>query len=218
MTEKLVIIGAGGFAREASLLVEEINENGSGEKRWQLLGFIDEDEAKWGLNHRGYPVLGGWSALEAMPADVKVICVVGEPAAKKKLVAKALQEGRQFAALIHPDVSLGRDLKVGQGVVINKGVLLTVDIAIGDHVSINPGCGIGHDAEIGAYTTLMWRVNISGNVTVEEGCLIGTGATILQGRTIGAWSTVGAGAVVTSDLPSHCIALGIPAKVRSGEH
>jgi len=140
MTEKLVIIGAGGFAREASLLVEEINESSSGEKRWQLLGFIDEDEDKWGLNLRGYPVLGGWSALEAMPADVKVICVVGEPAAKKKLVAKALQEGRQFPALIHPDVSLGRDLKVGQGVLINKGVLLTVDIAIGDHVSINPGC------------------------------------------------------------------------------
>jgi sugar O-acyltransferase (sialic acid O-acetyltransferase NeuD family) len=215
MTEQLVVFGAGGFGREASLLVEEINQ-AEGEK-WRFLGFIDEDRALWGKALRGYFVLGGWEALAELPRDVKMICVVGEPAAKRKLVEKASAEGINFATLIHPEVNLAKDVKVGRGVLINKGCLLTANIIIGDHVSVNPGCGIGHDAVIGAFTTLMWRVNISGNVKIGEGSLLGTGATVLQGLTVGAGTTIGAGAVVTKDLPENCTAVGVPARVVKGE-
>jgi sugar O-acyltransferase (sialic acid O-acetyltransferase NeuD family) len=215
VTEQLVIVGAGGFGREVSLLVEEINQ-AAGE-RWRFLGFIDEYQALWGKALRGYHVLGGWEALAELPQDVKVICVVGEPTLKRKLVEKALAMGRDFATLIHPEVKLAVDVEVGRGVLINKGCLLTTNISIGEHVSINPGCGLGHDAVIGAFTTLMWRVNISGNVKIGEGCLLGTGATVLQGLNVGAGSIVGAGAVVTKDIPKSCTAVGIPAKVIKGE-
>lgn len=208
----LIIIGAGGFAREASVLIEEINKIDNGRKKWKLLGFVDEDEAKWGLRLRGYPVLGGWEALAELPQEVVVICVIGDPEAKKKLVTTAGQ-GRQFATLIHPDVVLAEDIKVGKGVLINKGCLLTTEITIGDHASINPGCGIGHNAVIGDFTTLMWRVNVSGAAEIGEGCLLGSGAIVLQQKRIGSWSTVGAGAVVTADLPAGCTAVGIPATV-----
>lgn len=211
MAEDLVILGAGGFAREASFLVEEINKSSSQVKRWNLLGYIDEDESKLGLKLRGYPVLGGWQALATLPASVKVICVVADPGAKQKMIRTASDQGRHFATLIHPDINLAEDVEVGGGVLINKGSLLTVNIQLGDHVSINPGCGIGHDAAVGDFTTLMWRVNVSGNVKIESGCLVGSGATILQGKTVGAWSTVGAGAVVTKDVPSKCTVAGIPA-------
>lgn len=209
----LIIIGAGGFAREASLLVEEINNSSPGKNEWNLLGFIDEDHSKWGMELRGYPVLGGWAVLAKLPAEVSAICVVGEPAAKKKLVDLAGEQGRQFANLIHPHVEMACDISIGKGILINKGCLLTVNLKIGDHVLVNPGCGIGHDAVIGAYTTLMWRVNISGTVNVGKGCLIGTGAVILQGKSIGDGATVGAGAVVTDDLPTNCTAVGVPARV-----
>jgi acetyltransferase EpsM len=59
----------------------------------------------------------------------------------------------------------------------------------------------------------MWHVNISGSVEIAEGCLLGTKATVLQGKKIGSWTTVGAGTVVTRDLPANCTAVGIPAKV-----
>lgn len=211
MSKDLVIIGAGGFGREASLLVEEINR-WKGRNVWGLLGFIDEDQAKWGLELRGYPVLGGWDALDKLPPDVAVICVVGDPASKSKLVRMAEARYREFATLVHHSVELAADLKVGRGVLINKGCLLTTNITVGDHVSINPGCGIGHDAVIEALSTLMWRVNISGAVRVGQGCMIGTGATVLQGLKIGENSTVGAGAVVTGDLPAGSRVAGVPAK------
>jgi sugar O-acyltransferase (sialic acid O-acetyltransferase NeuD family) len=215
MAEQIIIFGAGGFGREASRLVEEINQaNGV---IWRLLGFIDEDQALWGKVLRGYPVLGGWEALAELPQDVKITCVVGEPAAKRKLVKKALAMGRDFATLIHPEVKLAGDVEVGRGVLINEGCLLTTNISIGDHVSINPGCGIGHDAVLRAFTTLMWRVNISGNVKIGEACLLGTGATVLQGLKVGAGTIIGAGAVVTKDLPENCTAVGVPARIVKGE-
>jgi len=210
---ELVIIGAGGFGLEASLLVEEINEKSSSDQAWNLLGFIDEATEKWNMKYRGYPVLGGWEALARLPEDVSVICVVADPKIKRKMVEEAQGLGRPFATLIHPDVTIAKDVSVGKGVLINKGCLLTTSIKIGDYVLINPGCGIGHDAEIGSFTTMMWRVNISGAVKVGEGCMVGTGVIILQGVVIGDCSTVGAGAVVTKDLPDNCTAFGVPAQV-----
>ncbi len=209
--QKLVIIGAGGFAREASLLVEEINR-WKGRSEWGLLGYVDEDMAKWGLVMRGYPVLGGWEALDKLPQDVAVICVVGDPVGKRKLADIAGERGRKFANLIHPAVEPADDVRLGRGVLINKGCILTTNIVIGDHVSINPGCGIGHDVAIGAYSTLMWRVNISGNVIIGEGCLLGTGTTVLQKKIIGDDCTIGAGAVVTKDVTAGCTVVGVPAR------
>ena len=212
VNNKLVIIGAGGFGREASLLVEEINEQGLAEKL-NLAGFIDEENDLAGQNLRGYPVLGSCEALTALANDCRAICVVGDPSAKRKLVKQAKKLQVAFINLVHPSVELAQDVTLGCGVLINKGCLLTINISIGEHVSINPGCSIGHDSIIGSYSTLMWRVNISGNVQIGEGCLIGSGATVLQGLKIGRGVTIGAGAVVTKDLPDGCTAVGVPAQL-----
>jgi sugar O-acyltransferase (sialic acid O-acetyltransferase NeuD family) len=212
MVRELVILGAGGFGREASLLVEQINA-AAGIVEFKLLGFIDSDRSKWGLTHRGYSVLGDMNLFKQPEFKPEVICVIAEPQIKQRIVENVPLE-LCYANLIHPDVQYSAaDVRVGEGVLINKGCLLTTNIRIGNHVSINPGCGIGHDVVIGDYTTLMWRVNLSGNVTVGEGCLIGSGATVLQGLTIGSGVTVGAGAVVTKDLPDGCTAVGVPARV-----
>ncbi len=211
--KEIVILGAGGFAREASLLIEEINENLTSLDKWKLLGFIDEDQTKWGLNLRGYPVLGGWEALVKISDQVQVIGAVGNPEAKRHMIEMAEAQSREFATLIHPEISLSDDVNIGKGSLINKGCIFTTNISVGSHVSVNPGCGIGHDTFVDNYTTLMWHVNISGMVIVGKGCLLGTGSTILQGKKVGDWSIVGAGAVVTRDLPPGCTAVGVPAKV-----
>ncbi|HOJ85133.1 MAG TPA: DapH/DapD/GlmU-related protein, partial [Bacillota bacterium] len=47
---------------------------------------------------------------------------------------------------------------------------------------------------------------------IKEGCLIGTNSALIEGISIGEWSIIGAGAVVTKDIPPHCTAVGVPAK------
>ena len=209
----LAIIGAGGLAREASLLLEEINNSLPHGDGWRLLGFIDEDRAKWQRHLRGYPVLGGMEALAGLPDDVAVICAVAEPWIKRRLVGLAEEQGRTFTSLMAPGTAPPGEVAIGCGVLVGKGCLLTTNIRLGDHVTLNPGCAIGHDASIGAFTTMMWRVNISGAVTIGEGCSLGTATTVLQGLRMGRGCVTGAGAVVIRELPDDCTAVGVPAQV-----
>jgi acetyltransferase-like isoleucine patch superfamily enzyme len=54
-------------------------------------------------------------------------------------------------------------------------------------------------------------------IVLKRGCYIGAGAIILHGITIGEEAIIGAGAVVTRDVPAHCTAVGVPARVTSQE-
>lgn len=73
-------------------------------------------------------------------------------------------------------------------------------------------CTVGHDTLIENYSSFMPSVNISGEVHIQEGVYIGTGAKIINQLEIGQYTIVGAGAVVSKSLPEHCTAVGIPAK------
>jgi sugar O-acyltransferase (sialic acid O-acetyltransferase NeuD family) len=103
-------------------------------------------------------------------------------------------------------------VELGCGNIICAGTIITVNIKIGNHVIINLDCTVGHDTVINDYVTCAPSVNISGQVEIEEGCDIGTNAAIIQGKKIGKWSIIGAGAVVSRDIPPGCTAVGVPAK------
>ena len=60
---------------------------------------------------------------------------------------------------------------------------------------------------------LLWNVNISGNDRIGEGVMFGSGSTIIQGKNVGMAAIIGAGAVVTKDIPAGATVVGIPAKV-----
>jgi acetyltransferase-like isoleucine patch superfamily enzyme len=56
-------------------------------------------------------------------------------------------------------------------------------------------------------------VRTGGEVTVGEGTFVGIGATVIPGRALGDWSTVGAGSLVSKDIPAGVTAVGVPARV-----
>ena len=51
-----------------------------------------------------------------------------------------------------------------------------------------------------------------GDVEIKEGVYLGTGVITIQNISIGKYSVIGAGAVVTKDIPDNCVAVGIPAR------
>jgi acetyltransferase-like isoleucine patch superfamily enzyme len=91
--------------------------------------------------------------------------------------------------------------------------VLTNNISIGEHTHVNRCTTIGHDCVVGSFVHLAPGVVLSGNVTVEDGCDIGTRAAIIQGLRVGHDTIVGAGATVLRDLPANVTAVGVPAKV-----
>ena len=104
-------------------------------------------------------------------------------------------------------------MTIGEGTIIYEGAILTANIEIGNHVIISPKCGVGPDSIIKDYVSLLWNVNVSGNDIIEEGVMMGSGSTVIQGKKIGKGSNIGAGAVVIEDVDSFSTAIGVPAKV-----
>lgn len=125
---------------------------------------------------------------------------------------------------------IGRDCVLGKGVYIDAGVRVGDNVKIQNGVSVYSGvtledgvfCGPGsvftNDKEPRAVNpdgslkgSGDWAV---GRTLVRYGASIGANATIVCGVTIGRWAMVGAGAVVTRDVPDHGLVLGNPARLR----
>lgn len=209
-SEDVVIFGTGGFAREVHQIIIDLNLDG---RRFNLLGFLDEDQSKHGSDIHGLEVFGNEQWLKNRKS-VGVIIGIGNTTAKKHVVERLNDSGLfSFPVLIHPRAWIGRGIDIGQGTVICCGARATTDIRIGAFSTLNLNCTIGHDAILGDYSTVAPSANVSGNVLVGEGCDLGTGCSIIQGVKIGAWTIIGAGAVVVRDLPVRVVATGVPARV-----
>ena len=206
----LIIIVVGGVGREAALIAEEINEQKS---QWNILGFVDDNEDVQNTYINGYPVLGKCDYLQNYDKEVYVVCAISNYKVKKRIISKLRANSSiKFATLIHPSVNLNKHIKIGEGCIVYQNVIMTVNIEIGDHVIISPKCGIGHDSVIDNYVTLLWNVNVSGNVKIKEGATMGSGSTVIQGLTIGEGSFVGAGACVIRDVEDNKTAVGVPTR------
>lgn len=204
----LIIIGAGGFGKEAAWLVERINAHLS---QWNLIGFVDDDISKHSRLINGYKVLGGCEKIKDYP-QAFVVCCIANTVVRKAIIEKISPYKNAFATLIDPAAIVCSKSKIGAGSVVCAGSVISVDIKIGSHNIIDVNSTVGHDATLFDYVTLYPSVNVSGNTVLGEGCEIGTGTQIIQGVKIGQRAIVGAGAVVNKDLPADCTAVGVPAK------
>jgi len=84
-------------------------------------------------------------------------------------------------------------------------------VHIGARTLISTGCSIASITHSEQLATRTW--GIESPVTIGSDCWLGTGAIILPGVNIGDGSIIGAGAVVTKDIPPGCLAVGVPARV-----
>lgn len=203
----VVIIGAGGFAREVAWLIEEINKKN---EQWNILGFIDDNSGNIGKSLNGYKIIGNTDYLNEMNKNIYAVIAIGNGKTRKKIVEKLKK--RKFGILIHPNVSISNSISIGEGSIICSGNILTVNISIGKHVIINLDCTIGHDAVIKNFSTFLPGTNLSGETIVEECSTLGTGSTVIQGIKIGKNVMVGAGAVVIRDIIDDSTAVGNPAR------
>lgn len=101
------------------------------------------------------------------------------------------------------------DVIIGTSVTIKSGVYLWDGTRIEDRVFIGPNATFSNDP---FPRSKVYHKAFKG-ITVKQGASIGANATLLPGITIGANSMVGAGAVVTQDVPEHAVVVGNPAKI-----
>lgn len=205
---KLVCLGA-----KNPHTIKIVNAVKNVNRKFQFLGFIDNDRKKWGTEFYNYPVFGGMDKVKELTSQGAVFCnlITGSTKTRFETTKTLLEKGANLANLIHPSVDMDM-VSIGTGNYIQEGVKIQAAVKIGNNSSIHQGSLIPHECSIGDSVFIAHGVTLSGEVVIEDGAFIGAGAIILPKVTVGKWAIVGAGSLVTKDVASDTVVVGVPAK------
>jgi len=201
---KIVLIGAGGHGRDVLDCARVYGAN--------IIGFLDEDPSLHSKLVNGLRVFGSIEWL-LDNRDTFSTLAVGNPKVKTRL-ANFLESNCLPVAspIIHPNAYVSGDAKIERGTVILAGSVLQPQVNVGRHVYISTLSTLGHDVVVGDFVSAHPGVQVGGETQIDTGCFVGMGAKILPMLKIGAWSVIGAGAVVTKSVPSGETWGGVPAR------
>jgi len=205
----VLILGAGGHAQVVAdilFLMQKTNANVN------PIGYLDDNPTLVGKCLMGLPVLGEIARLSDIPHD-GVVVAIGCNATRQRLFEAWKAEGECFIVARHPSAIVAPDVQIGPGSVICAGVVINPVSVIGANVILNTGCTVDHHNCIGDHVHIAPGVHLGGAVRVGDGALIGIGAVVIPQRLVGAGCTIGAGSVVTKNIPAQSTAVGVPARV-----
>ncbi len=206
---RILIIGAGGHAQVVADILLRMFDQSSG---LEPIGYLDDNPALIGQSRLGLPIVGTISQLSQINHDA-VIIAIGHNAMRARLYKQFQHQGECFAIACHPRAIVAPDVTLGPGSVICAGVVVNPGSVIGQNVILNTSCSVDHHNRIDDHAHIAPGVHLGGDVQIGEGALIGISATVMPQRRVGAWSTVGAGALVHKDIASQMTAIGVPARI-----
>lgn len=207
----IVIYGAGGFGREIACLLNLSNEK---TPEWNIIGFLDDNEAILGTKNKYGRVLGGGEWLNHYDKPLAVAIAVGNPAAVTAIVAKINNPNISFPNIYAPSVTFldKESLEIGQGNIFCTNCFISCNVKIGNFNLFNGYIPIGHDAKIGDCNVVMPSCNISGGVEIGNGNFFGVQSVVLQYIRIGNDIRIGANSVIMRKTKDGFLYIGNPAK------
>ncbi len=214
-SEDVVVYGTGGTARD---ILETLEAANADKRRWNILGFLDDNQALHGKDILGYPVLGGGEALATQQSLRSVKIVLGMGNERSLLIRKTVRArlgltADRFPVVIHPSAQVSRRSRIGEGSAFLSGSFCSNEAIVGRHVLVLQNTIIGHDSVVGDYASFSANISTGGGFQIGEGSYVGLGVSILPGTRIGAGSRLGMGAVVIRDVPDGVTVVGNPARI-----
>lgn len=209
MKRNLVIIGAGGLAREVYDFFMELSCNRADDSVFK--GFLSDGPSD--VEDLGYPKV--ISAVADYIPDVNdvFLCGIGNLSHRFNTVQMIKERGGVFINLIHPKAIISPSVKLGEGIIVKAFCILDSNVSIGSYSYVQSSVIMGHDVQIGEFCQINSFSFIAGNVHVGNNCSINAGARIIQGLKIGSGATVGMGSVVLRKVKPNTTVFGNPAKL-----
>ncbi len=201
MSNTIVILGSGGFAREAYFHLRDAGISSV---------FFDTHSSR-------ESVVIAEQEVEVVKKPMQIlnhrfIACIGDPKARQAAVRDALEAGLKPApTFIHPK-AITYDVQFGVGGIVTPFCIITTHVKIGNYALINWHTSVGHDTTIGDFVTAYPGSRISGNVAIGDRVLIGAGAFIKQGHSIASDVIIGAQAAVVKDITKAGTYSGVPAR------
>jgi len=214
MNNNIIIIGSG---QQANVVRYNIEEQGI----YKLVGYLDPDKQKWNTLIDGIKIFPDYKDFdEELLVKInknfhvnKFFIGIGNMILRRNLFDFFVKCGWNPVNIIHPNAVVSKKTKLGRGVLIECGCLITPNPIIGNNVVINTGSQVNHDNVIEDDAYIASGVVLSGGVVIKKNTLIDDNVTVTLGKTVGENCIIGAGSVVTKDIPDNVIAYGNPCKV-----
>ena len=200
MSTRVLILGAGGHAQVVADILLRARDAGHRSPRSATSMTMHPCTAKC------FWICPSWvtQAHSARIPHDAIIIAIGNNQIRKRLADELSAAGETFATACHPTAIIAPDVRIGPGVMICAGVVVNTGSVIGTHVILNTGCTVDHHNSIGSYAHVAPGTHMGGEVVIEEGALVGIGAIVAPRTSVGAWATVGTGAVVIEARSPRC--------------
>lgn len=203
MTDKLLIIGAGGHGKVVADIAMKMNQ-------WDQIAFLDDDKSiKTSL---GLEVIGLTDDVLKYIDEYEICVGIGNNAVRQRFYETLETYGASFPLIIHPSAVIGEQVKIGNGTVLMAGTVVNCCTAIGKGCIINTGATIDHDNHIEDYVHISPGVHLAGAVKVGQGSWLGIGSTVSNHVSITSDCTIGAGAVVIKNIDEPGTYVGVPVR------
>ena len=204
--KNIVIVGAGGFGREAVYIIKAINAIQSTMK---IKGFIDDNLNALDGKKCQYQIIGrikDWQPKD----DEYFVLGIASPKVKETVVNILKPKGARFVTLIHPAASISDYVEIGEGCVISGRSSIGDCVKIGNFVHL-AGSMIGQDSVIGDFSTTTGFVNIASAI-VGKRVFVGSHSVVLNNVKVGDDAFVCAGSIVFTNVKEGTQVFGCPAK------
>lgn len=206
----MLIVGAKGFAKEVLDVVRQLDELAD------LVFYDDINDDIHGTMFGKFPILKSTAEVKVyfQKVDNRFTIGIGNPSLRKKMYDKFIALGGFFTSTISPGARIGSyQIEIGSGSNILTGAVISNSSIIGKGCIVYYNSIITHDCTVGDFVEISPSVNLLGRSSVGAYSQIGSNATILPDLVIGENVIIGAGSVVTKDVPDNCIFVGVPARI-----
>lgn len=208
--ENIVIFGGSFHANVCIDIIEK-------ESKYNIVGIVDSI-APTNANLFGYEVIGKQEELPNLIEKYKInggLIAIGDNYARcfVRDYILTLVPNFKFINAIHPSVTIGRNVKLGCGIVIMAGVKVNPDAVIDDFCILNTGAQLEHNCYMEEFAHLSAGSVTGGKVRIGRFSAITLNVTIIDRITIGENTVVGSGSLVLNDLPDNVLAYGNPASI-----
>ena len=208
MSHSIVIIGAGGFAREIAGLLPGFLPD----REWTLKGFLGKDAGAAPDLSLPAPLLGDPDDYTPDPSDALVLAI-GHMPSRRRIVDGLTDRGGRFLQLIHPTAFIADSAELGEGVIVYPFAAVSHDARVERCAKLNFYASVGHNGVIGACALLAPYATVNGFSTLEADVYLSTHATVAPLVRVGTRSKLSANSCATKDVPEDSFVFGVPGRV-----
>lgn len=207
MKKRIILFGGGNQVHYTIDIIEK-------ENKYEVVGIIDSAHSI-GADRYGYKVLGRQENIKDIVEQHNIdagIITIGDNWSRFKVHQSITEQipNFEFINAIHPSVIIGKNVRLGLGVVMMAGVIVNPLAKIGNFTFFATGCQIEHDCVIEDYASVSAGSVMGGYVKIGKFSAVTLGVTILDRLTIGENSVIGSGSLVLKNIPDNVLAHGNP--------